>query len=78
MWNKVVDLFGYFHLLAGGLQVDTSKTGIELLPRPGNVECEGLYDLYMSWSRVRVVPRDYTPIPYELLSPTMLLKLAPD
>lgn len=77
MWNKVVDLFGYFNLLAGGLRVDTSQDGIELLPRPGNVECNGLYDLYKSWSRIRVPPRDYTAIPYELLSPTMLLKLAP-
>ena len=75
MWNKVVDLFGYFSLLAGGLGV--SDDAVKSLPRPDGVVCSTLPALYKEWSKVRVLPRDYSQIPYALLSPSMLVQVAP-
>jgi hypothetical protein len=49
----LVDLYGYFSLLAGGLTFD-----LKPLPRPEYVTCDSLEDPYKAWSLVRVLPWD--------------------
>jgi hypothetical protein len=73
MWNQAVDLFSYFSLLAGNLSIRE----FDEIPRPEDVACDTVGGLYTAWSQVNVLPPDSTAIPYELLSPGMLLQLVP-
>ncbi|KAJ5380671.1 uncharacterized protein N7496_003099 [Penicillium cataractarum] len=76
MWNTIEDFFGYLSLLAGGLKED-KEDDVPSLPRPEGVTCDNLRDLYTAWSKVKVLPEDFDSIPYALLNPAMLARLAP-
>jgi hypothetical protein len=84
MWNRIVDLYGYWSLLPGGLAKvaddgDNDENGemdISSLAHPEGVQaCQTLQELYSAWSQVRVLPRQFDAVPYELLDPKMLVRL---
>lgn len=85
MWNRILDLYGYFNLLVGHLEPD-KEDGAPSLPRPTRhigqtsvkVTCGTLRALYKAWSEERVLPWEFTKVPYTLVNPAMLVKLAPN
>jgi hypothetical protein len=85
MWNRILDLYGYFNLLVGHPEPD-KEDGAPSLPRPTRhsgqtsvkVTSGALRALYKAWSEERVLPWEFTKVPYTLVNPAMLVKLAPN
>lgn len=76
MWNRIEDIYRYLSLLAGGLKED-KEDDVPSLPRPKDVACGNIRELYTAWSKIQVLPRDFDSVPYALLNPAMLVRLAP-
>ncbi|OKO93309.1 hypothetical protein PENSUB_12372 [Penicillium subrubescens] len=85
MWNRILDLYGYFNLLGGHLEADKEE-GAPSLPRPTchikNTSVErksGTFRaLYKAWSEMRILPEDFAKVLHTLVSPAMLVKLVPN
>lgn len=84
MWNRIVDLYGYWSLLAGGLAKvaddgdndENREMDISSPAHPEGVQAyQTLQELYSAWSQVRVLPRQFDAVLYELLDPKMLVRL---